>query len=71
MVRALATILLASFLLPTGAEDMPTLNWVGRKDAVRADKDVVMKILREYVCFDGVCEFRNVTIRKYKYLRLL
>ena len=26
---------------------MPTLNWVGRKDAVRADKDVVMKILRE------------------------
>lgn len=26
---------------------MPTLNWAGRKDAVRADKDVVMKILRE------------------------
>ena len=39
MMRAVATFLLASFLLPTGAEDMPTLNWVGRKDAVRADKN--------------------------------
>ena len=26
---------------------MPTLNWMGRKEAVRADKSVVMKILRE------------------------
>lgn len=26
---------------------MPTLNWMGRKNAVKYDKDVVRKILRE------------------------
>jgi len=29
------------------AEDMPTLNWMEREKAVRADKNVVLKILRE------------------------
>ena len=36
-----------SLALMGGAEDMPTLNWMGRKEVVNAAKDVVMKILRE------------------------
>ena len=36
--------------------DMPILNWVGRKESVRATKDVVMKILREDKSLSFCCE---------------
>ena len=47
-IRWCFTILaaLAAFVAK-GASDMPMLNWMGREKAVKATKDVVMKILRE------------------------
>lgn len=43
-VTALAAL---AALAVKGAPDMPMLNWMGREKAVKATKDVVMKILRE------------------------
>lgn len=43
-VTALAAL---AALAAKGAPDMPMLNWMGRENAVKATKDVVMKILRE------------------------
>ena len=39
--------LIAGALFAEGGSDMPMLNWMGREKAVKATKDVVMKILRE------------------------
>ena len=40
-------LLVLAALAAKGASDMPMLNWMGREKAVKATKDVVMKILRE------------------------
>ena len=67
-IRWCFTVLAASAALAAkGASDMPMLNWMGREKAVKATKDVVMKILREEKSLGKCCQCGNVANLNYQF----